>query len=100
MAMRHSHIEYIDRLDLVFEGNLDVSVALAVCDICKGVPSGLRSCILDLRGVERVFDSGVALLHMLHQRFGELDIPVMLLSDDPQIRRQIPFITGGRGRPD
>lgn len=98
MTMRASHIELISRLDLIFEGNLDLSIALAVCDICKRTPAGLRSCILDLRGVERVFDSGVALLRMLYQRLTELGIPVVILSDNPRIRKQIPFITGEHWR--
>ena len=94
MPVQASYIERIGRLDVVFEGNLDVSVWLAVCDACKTMPPGLKSCILDLRRVEQVFDSGLALLRMLYQRLGEAGVTVSVLCDHPHIRSQIPLVTG------
>jgi ABC-type transporter Mla MlaB component len=98
MPVQASYIERIGRLDVVFEGNLDVSVWLAVCDACKTIPPGLKSCILDLRRVEQVFDSGLALLRMLYQRLGEAEVTVSVLCDHPRIRSQIPLFTGAGWR--
>jgi len=93
MAVHASYIEEEDRLDLSFDGNLDVSVSHDVCVICKRVASGLKSCIVDLSAVERVFDSGVAMLQMLYRRLTGLGATVVFLSDRPEVREWIPVIT-------
>lgn len=93
MVVRASFIEEEDRLDLVFEGNLDVSVAQSVCDLCKRLKIGPRYCIVDLYGVERIFDSGVALLRMLSRRLQALGTRVLVLGDHPQILERLPTIT-------
>jgi ABC-type transporter Mla MlaB component len=100
MPVQASYIERIRRLDVVFEGNLDVSVWLAVCDACKTMPPDLKSCILDLRRVQQVFDSGLALLRMLYQRLSEAGVTVSVLCDHPRIRSQIPFVMGEGWRGD
>lgn len=92
MSLYVSYIAEEQRLDLTFDGNLDVSVSQDVCAICKRVSSSLRSCIIDLSGVERLFDSGVALLQMLYRRLNELGTTVVILSDRPEFREQIPVI--------
>ena len=89
------HVSYIaeeKRLDLSFEGNLDVSVSQDICDICNRPPSGLRSCIIDLSGVARLFDSGVALLQKLHRCLTEIGTTVVILSDRRDIRERVPTI--------
>ncbi len=100
MPMQASYIEQIGRLDVVFEGNLDVSVWLAVCDLCKTMPMGLTSCILDLRRVEQVFDSGLALLQMLYRWLDEGGVAVSVLCDHPRIRSQISVVLGEGWRGD
>ena len=101
MSVYASYIEEEDRLDLSFDGNLDVSVSRDVCDICKRVAAGLKSCIVDLSAVERIFDSGVAMLQMLYRRMTALGATVVFLSDSREINDWIPVITGaaGRGQP-
>ena len=93
MVVHATFIDEEDRLDLVFEGNLDVSVAQPVCDICKRLDRGPRYCILDLYAVERIFDSGVALLRMLCGRLRALGTRVLVLGDQPQILERIRMIT-------
>ena len=98
MPLHASYIEEEDRLDLSFEGNLDVSLSRDVCDICRQA-RGLKSCIVDLSNVERMFDSGAAILQMLYRRMCSLGTTVVFLSDRPDIRDWIPIITcklGGR----
>jgi ABC-type transporter Mla MlaB component len=92
MPMTASFISEEERLDLCFEGTLDLRLAMDICDICKHLSASLQSCIIDLHGVDRVFDSGVALLQMLCARAQRLGAIVLVLSDDPKVRRRIPVI--------
>lgn len=92
MPVNVSYIPSEDRLDLSFRGNFDVSVSQSICDICKQIPSGLRSCIIDLSEIERLFDSGVALLQMLYRRLAGLGTTVVILSDRPEIHNRFPSI--------
>jgi hypothetical protein len=64
-----------------------------ICAICKSVPVGLRACIIDLCSIDRLFDSGVALLKKLHRRLVENDIIVVILSDSSEIRERMPAVT-------
>ena len=93
MALYVSYLEE-DRLDLSFDGNLDISVSQAVCDLCHSVTPDVKSCVVDLSGVERVFDSGLALLHLLARRLHDLGATMVVLGDRPEIRNRMP--TGTR----
>ena len=93
MLVRASYIEEEERLDLTFEGNLDVTVSRDVCGICQRAVRGLKCCIVDLSNVERMFDSGAAMLQMLYRRMRSLGATVVFLSDRPDIRDWIPIIT-------
>jgi ABC-type transporter Mla MlaB component len=93
MPLQLSYITQENRLDLRFEGNLDVTLSQPICDICRTVPSDLTCCIIDLTEIKRVFDSGVALLQKLHRRFVELGTIVVILSDHPRIRELFPAVT-------
>ena len=101
MPLNASFIAEEDRLDLCFDGNLDLSISTDVCRICNKVAPGLKSCILDLSDVERVFDSGVALLQMLYRRLCALGTTVVILSDRPEVRACVSTIVSrpvhGRG---
>ena len=74
-------------VSLRFEGNLDVSAAMPVCDLCRRVPRDLERCVLDLSGVERVFDSGIALLQMLYRRLVGRGATVSVVGDSVLARR-------------
>ena len=88
------HASFVaDQLDLTFQGNLDASISQDIVDICKRISSSLKFCIIDLSGVERMFESGVALLRVLHRRLSERGITVVILSDHPEIRERIFDIT-------
>jgi len=92
MPMHMSYVNEAFRLDLSFSGNLDVSLSQEIRGICNSVPVGLRSCIIDLSGVDRLFDSGMALLKMLHRCLVKNDVFVVVLSDSPKVREHIPTI--------
>jgi ABC-type transporter Mla MlaB component len=90
MPLQATYIDEEGRLDLVFEGDLDLTLTQGVCDVCRNVSPNLRTCIVDLSAVERVFDSGLALLQMLHRRFSELGASVIALTDHPRICAVLP----------
>jgi anti-anti-sigma regulatory factor len=87
MPIDVSFIPEEDRLDLSFDGNLDLTNAEALCGLSCRIPSGLRTCILDLTRVERVFDSGVALLQMLCRVIRRVGATVVILGDHPEVKR-------------
>jgi ABC-type transporter Mla MlaB component len=68
MPMSTSFIPSEDRLDLSFHGDLDLTMSEEVCRVFASIPVSLRTCIMDLTGLDRVFDSGLALLWMLNER--------------------------------
>ena len=87
------HIVFIedqDRLDLTFDGNLDFSIARDVFAIRGSLPVNLKRCVMDLSGVDRVFDSGVALLQVLFKRFDELGVEIDVSAGRPEITKRIP----------
>ena len=73
MSLETSFIHAEDRLDLTLHGRLDLTLALEIADLLRALPAGLRTCILDLTLVDRVFDSGLALLWMLDARLHRLE---------------------------
>lgn len=77
------------RMELVFEGNLDVTVAIALCDLCKRLPPRVATCVVDLTRVERVFDSGEALLRMVLARLSDCGAHVVLRADNPKLRGRV-----------
>jgi anti-anti-sigma regulatory factor len=93
MPLHVSHIPQENRLDLVVQGNLDVSISQDFCDLCEGAPSDLKCCVIDLTGVNHLFDSGVALLQKLYRRLVEIGAIVVILSDHPEIRKWFPAVT-------
>ena len=90
MPVHKSYIQEEGRLDLSFCGNLDVTVSQDIFDICQRANPRLRSCIVDLTEVERVFDSGIALIQMLYRHLSDLGTTVVVLSDHPEICERIP----------
>ncbi len=81
-----------DRLDITFEGKLDVTVWQGVCDACKHLPAHVQACIVDLTRVERVFDSGIAILGLLYRRMRSLGTTVIFLCDDAIVRKRVATI--------
>lgn len=92
MPMITSFIPSEDRLDLSFHGNLDLTISEDVCQVSADIPVTLRTCILDLTRLDRVFDSGIALLWMLNERLKRVGATVVILSDHPDILNRIPLV--------
>lgn len=94
MPMSVSFIPEEELLDLSFEGNLDLSVTSAVCQVVPDLRASLKTCIMDLTRVERVFDSGIALLRMLSKHLHGAGATVVVLTDHPEVRRRVSLIQG------
>lgn len=88
MPMTASFIPSEDRLDLLFHGDLDLTIAEDACRVFAEIPVSLRTCIMDLTCIERMFDSGLALLWMLNERLRQIGAMVVVLSDHPDIQRR------------
>ncbi len=86
MPISISFIPEEDRLDLSFDGNLDLTNAEVLCGVAYNIPSSLRTCILDLTRVERIFDSGMALLQMLCRGVRRVGATVVILGDHPEVK--------------
>lgn len=92
MPMNTSFIPSEDRLDLSFYGDLDLTISEDVCRVSADIPLSLRTCILDLTHLDRVFDSGIAMLWMLNEQLKRIGTTVVVLSDHPDILRRVPRI--------
>lgn len=92
MPMHSSYIAEEYRLDLSFSGNLDLSLEPHIHAVCMSTPPDLRSCIIDLYDIDRLFDSGVALLEMLQRHLAKQDVLVVILSNSRELRARMPPI--------
>ncbi|QGU32866.1 STAS domain-containing protein [Thermochromatium tepidum] len=89
MPLITSFIPSEDRLDLSFHGNLDLTSTDEVCRVFAAIPANLQTCVMDLTQLERLFDSGLALLWMLNERLQHIGARVVVLSDHPEILSRI-----------
>jgi anti-anti-sigma regulatory factor len=94
MPVSVSFVPKEERLDLYFDGNLDITVSHELCGLGAHIPASLRTCVMDLTRVQRVFDSGIALLRMLSEKLHRVGAHVVVVGDHPDVRRQIPLILG------
>lgn len=99
MPVNVSYIRNEDRLDLILKGNVDVTIFQDICDVCRQLPAELRVCIIDLSDAECLFDSGLALLQMLHGRLVERGVMVVFLSDRAEIRSRLAGISRRQPEP-
>jgi hypothetical protein len=77
---------------LRFDKSLDFSITRDVCSVCDRLAPGVNLCILDLRKVERVFDSGVALISMLCKRLRQLGAEICFRGMHPDLQRHMSYI--------
>jgi len=99
MPMNASFVPEENLLDLSFRGNLDLTVTNAVCGIVPQLQDRLKTCIMDLTQVDRVFDSGIALLRMLSGDLHRVGATVVVLGDHPEVCSRMPLIQGDASYP-
>jgi ABC-type transporter Mla MlaB component len=84
-----------ETLDLFFDGNLDHSNTKDVNGIIRIIPQiqeRLKTCIVDLTLIERVFDAGIALLHRLIRQLRQVGATVVVLGDHPDLQYPMSLI--------
>ncbi|MGQ9830210.1 MAG: STAS domain-containing protein [Thermochromatium sp.] len=89
MPLTTSFIPSEDRLDLSFAGDLDLTITDEVFRVFAAIPTNLQTCVIDLTRLDRVFDSGLALLWMLNERLRHIGARVVVLSDHPELLSRI-----------
>ena len=67
-----------EKVILQFDDDLDLTLSRDIFAFCNLPWSGMASCVLDMRKVGRVFDSGIALTIMLMRRLRDAGIEVEL----------------------
>jgi anti-anti-sigma regulatory factor len=87
MSLNVSYIPKDRRLDLSFHGDLDLTLSQDVCEVLSTMPADLEWCFIDLSAINRLFDSGVALLQALYRRLKQIGASVVILSDHPQMHK-------------
>lgn len=94
MSVSVSFVPKEYRLDLSFDGNLDLTISHEVCALGGHMPASLRTCVFDVTRVQRVFDSGIALLNKLSGEVRRAGAEVVVVGDHPDLRCRMPLILG------
>ena len=76
-------------MEIWFGGNLDLTMTREINRTCEKLTSTVRFCMLDLRAVVRVFDSGLGLILMLCHHLKALGAQMLVLGDFPEVNRLI-----------
>ena len=85
------YIEEECRLDVRIEGNLDLSLSRDLFGLCERLDAGIRTCVVDLCGVIRLFDSGVALLKVLRKRLADIGAMLIVITDKSEMAARLHF---------
>ena len=83
MSMCVSHYPDEDRLDLIIEENLDLTLTRQILEACRMVDDGLITCVIDGTRITRVFDSGLALLILLSEKLREFGVRLVVIGEIP-----------------
>ena len=92
MSINVSMNPHSQTMVLRFDNRLDFSLSREICAVCDRITPGIKMCILDTRDVDRVFDSGVALLSMLVKKFRQLGTEIVFRGLHPDLQRHINYI--------
>ncbi|MBK1619310.1 hypothetical protein CKO42_12855 [Lamprobacter modestohalophilus] len=91
MPLETAFIAAEERLDLTVHGRLDLSLTQSMTDLLRETPQDLRTCVIDLTGVEQSFASGLALLWLLDERFSRRGVRILVFTDDQHLLQQLPI---------
>lgn len=92
MSVEVSRVHDAQRLELRFCGDVDIALVQKICDICVQLRPDLKVCVMDLTAADRLLDSGVALLQLLHCHLSSLGATVEIIADDPEMRGRVAAI--------
>ena len=93
MPINISYDKVENHVDLIFRGNMDVSLSRDILAVCGNLSSCVKSCTIDLSALDHFYYSGISLMQVLYLRLSELKIDVVVLTDRPCDTGRIPMIT-------
>jgi len=83
MSIQVAYYQEEDRLDLIVEENLDLTLTHQILDACQFVDERLLTCVIDCSRVVRIFDSGLALLMLLLKKLNRFRVRLVLIGEIP-----------------
>ncbi len=96
MSMRVSHYPEEDRLDLIIEENLDLTLTRQMLEARRIVDHGLITCVIDCTRITRVFDSGLALIILLSEKLREFGVRLVVIGEIPGLSVSTLQVSGVR----
>lgn len=85
MGLKVVHHREENRLDLMVEEDLDLTMMEQVLDAYHVIDDQLETCVMDCTQVARVFDSGLALMMMLVEKLKQSGVRLIMLGDVPDL---------------
>ena len=89
MSIQVSYYQEEDRLDLIVEENLDLTLTRQILDACQLIDERLMTCVIDCSGVVRIFDSGLALLMLLLKKLKHFRVRLVLIGEIPGLNPKV-----------
>lgn len=89
MGIQVSYYQEEDRLDLIVEENLDLTLTRQILEACQFVDERLLTCVIDCSGVVRIFDSGLALLTVLLKKLKRFRTRLVLIGEIPGLNPKV-----------
>ena len=85
------------RLDIIIAENLDLTQTRQILLAQTYIDDQLQTCVIDCTRVERVFDSGKALMMMLFERLTQFRVRLVMIGDFTQLpyHHQLPATSAG-----
>lgn len=81
MGMRLKHDPKEDRLSLIIEDNLDLTLTGKILEACEYVNENLALCVIDCTRVCKVFDSGIAVMRLLMRKIEQYRVKLVILGE-------------------
>jgi len=85
MGIATVHYADEERLELIVDGNLDLTLTGEILHICSLIDQGVRTCVIDATRITRVFDSGIGLMMFLMERLKAVGVQLVMIGEIPRL---------------
>lgn len=94
MSIQVTYYQEEDRLDLIVDENLDLTLSRQILDACQFIDERLLTCVIDCSRVVRIFDSGLALMLLLLKKLKRFRVRLVLIGEIPGLNpKALPLST-------
>jgi anti-anti-sigma regulatory factor len=94
MSIQVAYYQEEDRLDLIVEENLDLTLTRQILEACQFIDERLLTCVIDCSGVVRIFDSGLALMMLVVKKLKRFRVRLVLIGEIPGLNaKELPLST-------